>query len=472
MTVVPSAFHRGGSEEGAIAVIIVLCLTALLGMVVLVVDVGGLLTMRRKMITTADSAALAAAQSCAKNDAGSASAQADALANANVSSATRQSYAYGPQGCGTSPSGTVTVEYSALQKLFFAPILGSDDTLNVPAEATALWGPSAGGSAPPLVVSSDSTGAFPCAATVPQNCNFWFDNTGAGTSNSSWGFLSLDTSNGNWPANLAGNSPTRSCSTSGSSSIISWISSGGVEVSLVADPNVTPTYVCADSGTRGGGQVNNSQMGQVINSLVGETWLFPVNQPPQPDTTPGREKYAIMGFIPLTVSEVIPGNDPRAYGSPAQSGTCDTTPPLPLTPQNPTYVVTGDRMACELEHQSPDTVTVTPLVYDGNRQAVLGTDYEYNATTDTIRWIKFGNPGGGGGGGGGGGNPGGGNNNSVTPEIRFTWTSPATPGLCGAQTSDPNAWCLVTSFAGPIVGGFDACLTCPDFGVRSIRLSG
>ena len=52
-------------ERGATAVIVTLSLIALLGLIVLTVDVGQLLFKRRTMVNASDAAALAAAQSCA-----------------------------------------------------------------------------------------------------------------------------------------------------------------------------------------------------------------------------------------------------------------------------------------------------------------------------------------------------------------------------------------------------------------------
>src|SRR3989337_1904714 len=66
-------------ERGATIALVAICMMAFMGMVVLVVDVGGLLTLRRRMVTAADSAALAAAQSCAKMNAAEAPGQADEL---------------------------------------------------------------------------------------------------------------------------------------------------------------------------------------------------------------------------------------------------------------------------------------------------------------------------------------------------------------------------------------------------------
>ena len=59
------ARQRSGEESGAVVVIVVLSLIAIFAMLVLTVDVGGLLLARRAMVNASDSAALAAAQSCA-----------------------------------------------------------------------------------------------------------------------------------------------------------------------------------------------------------------------------------------------------------------------------------------------------------------------------------------------------------------------------------------------------------------------
>ena len=57
-------FRLHQDQEGVTAVIVALCLIALFGMLVLIVDVGGLLWKRREMVSGADAAALAAAKTC------------------------------------------------------------------------------------------------------------------------------------------------------------------------------------------------------------------------------------------------------------------------------------------------------------------------------------------------------------------------------------------------------------------------
>ena len=73
-------------DRGVSAVIVAVALVAIFAMVVLVVDAGALLVKRRAMVRAADAAALAAAQTCLRDD-GSAEAEADTFAALNVSSA-------------------------------------------------------------------------------------------------------------------------------------------------------------------------------------------------------------------------------------------------------------------------------------------------------------------------------------------------------------------------------------------------
>ena len=70
--------HR--DESGVTLVIVALCLIALFGMLVLVVDVGGLLLNRREMVNASDAAALAAAKSVMNNSSGTAVADAQTYA--------------------------------------------------------------------------------------------------------------------------------------------------------------------------------------------------------------------------------------------------------------------------------------------------------------------------------------------------------------------------------------------------------
>ena len=79
-----------GDESGVTMIIVALCMVALIGMIVLVVDVGGLLWNRRAMVNASDAAALSAAKSCvlpASMDPQTAEQAADALAAQNSTGA-------------------------------------------------------------------------------------------------------------------------------------------------------------------------------------------------------------------------------------------------------------------------------------------------------------------------------------------------------------------------------------------------
>jgi len=155
MRVTERLSRRNGSDErGATAVIVALSLIAILGMVVLTVDVGQLLFKRRAMVNASDAAALAAAQSCAGlTDSDSPESMADVFAIDNVSTANSGvANIIDIAGCDGPPFGHVTVEYEMQQELFFAGVLGFDGPAAVKTKATAGWGPAGGATPVPIVV--------------------------------------------------------------------------------------------------------------------------------------------------------------------------------------------------------------------------------------------------------------------------------------------------------------------------------
>src|SRR2546427_2817700 len=171
--------HR--EEEGVTLVIVALSLIAIFGMIVLVIDVGGLLWKRRELVNGSDAAALSAAQTCSvKTSTDDPEAMADAAAMANVDGLQPTGVTNiiaGSSTCRTA-RGYVTVQYQQQQKLFFAPVLGAGSTNGVTTQATAAWGPLAGGKAVPLVLES-SQFQGPCDIpdiTPPAACNFWDNN--------------------------------------------------------------------------------------------------------------------------------------------------------------------------------------------------------------------------------------------------------------------------------------------------------
>ena len=413
-------------ESGVTIVIVALALLALCGMLVLVIDVGGLLTLRRQMVTAADSAALAAAQSCAEDQPAEASDQADLLATQNQPEATQQDFS--TTNCGTASEGSASVSYVAPKTLAFAPILGYEDEADVDAEATAIWGPTGGETPMPIEFSIDAAGLIPCVyQEIGTECNYWWDNSNDHdlNSSSSWGFMNLST---------AGIAPEESCPSSGASDRADWIN--GTDKAPLSVQG-THTYVCVDSG-----HSSSSWMG-ALQAQVGKIKRFPVNDPEAMVRIPGKEKYAIIGFVALRVDAVLKGNDPAAVGTAGASGRCSGSNSFAL---NSTFDV--DNLAC-----GTDTATISNLTLEsgnGSRKVthIEGTDYTFDPNSHVITWFSA---------------------PRQNVSISFSWAQAGSAGKCGSRAPDPNAICLSASWQGVQVGG-----SLPgngaDFGMRAVRL--
>ena len=413
-------------ESGVTIVIVTMALLAICGMLILVVDIGGVLTLRRRMVTAADSAALAAAQSCAEEQPSEASDQATLLATSNEPGATQQSFS--ATSCGTSASGSASVAYASPQSLAFAPMLGYPENVSVDAEATAIWGPTGGDTPMPIEFSIDPNGLIPCVyQEVGTECNYWWDNSNDHdlTSSSSWGFMNLAT---------AGIAPDASCPNSGTDDRREWIY-GNQDAPL--DVTGTHTYVCVDTGH------SNSSWMEALDAQVGQIKHFPVNDPDAMIRTEGREKYAIIGFVALQVDGVYKGNDPAAVGTQGASGSCRGDNSF-----GPSSSFDLDSLGC---YGSADTIS--NLVLEGgqgrNRTTyVEGTHFTFDPTSHVITWFTA---------------------PQQDVSISFDWAQAGSAGKCGSRPPDPNAICLSASWQGVQVGG-----SLPgngaDFGLRAVRL--
>jgi hypothetical protein len=418
---------------------VAISLIALMGMVVLVVDVGGLVTRRRELVNANDAAALAAAQSFAVNEAvcgvseGPAQDAADDLAAQNVDSP--GPFTLFDADC---VAQTVTVEYDRQQDLFFAPVLGFGDETNVTATATAIWGQAGEGNPVPIeldplltadcVFEDEANGIFKPPGPCPTG--YWFNNQDL--TNSSWGLMNLET----WSA-----TPNGSCPAGGASLLADWISQNPDEL-LTLEFTSRPMYVCTDGGSQTPTWFN------ALEAQEGNVLLFPINDPEQmifgPPTS--QEQYAIMAFAPMKVENVLHGNDEEAIGTPgtpAQSGDCGNGVPIGLSVAG--TVNLGVR--ADADCGAPSSVDAIPFSsvqvwsgsganrvnYDKCSVASSNCDYLYNETTFELTWVN-------------------GATRAINKSVNFTWTVNATagtPGACGIQASDPNAKCLVLSWAGP-----------------------
>jgi hypothetical protein len=438
-------------EGGAVLAIVALSMIALLGMAVLVVDVGGLLLAKRKMVTAADSAALAAAQECASDrlthDFNSAKNEAFAVAKANGAIAGKIALISG--SC-PGNGGRVSARYRFREDLSFAPILGLGENLTVSSSAEAIWGAAGSATAtPPMNLYADPGGqTFPCAFEAHHPCNFWLDNSSPfAESSSNWSFLALEAPG--WPADQAGNSATRTCNNSGSAADLPrW--TAGLETRLVGNP----TYVCAIKGSFGGSggtPAQGSAIHQALLAMKGKIFHFPVTDPSlEPDNTthPGNEKFAVVGFTVLRITEVFTG--PENSGS---TGNCPTPgAPFVFTEAPPVKTFNASLLSATCLATLPaGSVLDDPVIRDrssGNK--IPASSYVWNSATKTITITNF-------------------PNNGVRDVlISFPWGA---PGPCGFH-SDPNGFCVVTQWVGNRLGGGlpNPDPNAPNFGLGAIRL--
>jgi hypothetical protein len=465
-----------GDERGATLVVVALSLVAILGMVVLSVDLGGLLVKRRGMVNSADSAALAGAETFALNQAqvgvneAPAQARADALAQSNQSNSVRDSWQVTAglprSSCDPNTCGSVAVGYHGQQPLFFAPALGFGQSANVNARATAIWGPAGAAHPAPIMIRYDWM-TNECAAPVPNpnpptECDFWL-NDHDDNGNPLWAWINLNL----YPGSSAGwNVPqTYNCPNVGSSDRSNWIH--GVDVpTLPVNPIPSPTFVCTVSGHAA---ANFSDM----QDIVGQYRVFPVNDasgvfaPPgqvdnggaycAPNTSCTPDKYDIVGFNILRVDQVLHGNDAAAIGTQPDSGTCSPNHNFSQNPPNDTWDLDAQSCTITSLRYKGDPSKLYPKLskgsttYLGGVTGACGVDYCYDTVTHVITWTQ------------------GSNQNNV--KVEWDWSTPGTPGKCGIRDSDPNAICLVVSWQGFRTGGINPGGG-EDFGLRAIRLSG
>ena len=429
-----SARTRANEESGAVVVITVLALIAIMGMLVLTIDVGGLLLKRRAMVNASDAAALAAAQSCADTgDSFAPEGRADIYASANVDGLLAENGGITEVvGCDTG-RGHVTVEYSHPQSLFFAGIFGFGDHGSVTTAATAAWGPAAGGYAVPIVLDSgylQGVCKVPDGIEIGDTCAFWYNNGDSSLGAANWGFMNLS----QWDVDAGTN-----CHNAGSSDRRDWIVNGYPDIRTLNGnpPGSEPTYVCNDTG-------HSTSNWSTLHDEIGKTKLFPVNDcdgqldksgnvSPCPSTP---DKYDIIGFTKLLVSQVYKGNDPAAIGSAGASGTCTPTISSFTTGQtwnlSSSYGTGGGCPTGAPDSVAAGTVEITPKKGAEYTQCLpgdlsAGCAYWYDATARTITWRTAA---------------------ATNLKITYGWSMNGTAGACGIHPSDPNAICLVTEWRG------------------------
>src|SRR6476660_4787028 len=318
-------------ERGATVVIVALVLIAMFGMMVLVVDVGGLLWKRRELVNGSDAAALSAASTCAlptSVDPKTAEQAADPLAAENVTGldpTTSTNATVLPSTCHTTKSGGVKVQYSQQQHLFFAPVLGFSNQNGVTTKAYAIWGPAGAANPVPIVIYTTTfQGQCDVSADLPPGtpCYMWFDNDRF--SNSAFGFLNLNTTDPQKGWDVLADDQ---CPNVGSSTRQGWIDQTGSVPNLpvhYTTTNPLPTYVCRVSGL-------SSSDWSALRNRVGDLITLPMDDCTQNVDKDGNpvgcfgsaDKYDIIGFIDFTLEAVLDSaNGVNGWGGTSQT-TCN-----------------------------------------------------------------------------------------------------------------------------------------------------
>lgn len=460
-------------ESGAVLIIVALTLIALMGMIVIVVDVGGLLVARRNIVRAADAAALAAAQSCGRELPAEAPGKADEYAFANEGDA--RNTVYTAPNCGGNSNGSVHVEYEVEEDLFFAPVLGLGEDLDIPGKATAIWGPPGSGSLTPLMISSfQFTGDCAIPTSPPgTECSFWFSFSDLGTSTIGWLNMNGPDAGSKWGWDV----PASHHCTSGGNDQQDWLKD---EVDAADSLNwPSPTYVCADTGF-----VDNDweTLRDLINNAKASGTplirLFPVNDPDgvwseanggegahgqvdkngnQVDPPIAPDKYDIVGFIALELVDLYDGDHEDLDSTEAtdpEEVECSNSPLLNIA-FSPAPGNTFDLSPAIADCEASSGESIASTIDIQGKQ--LDRDYTYDPATHVITWIRF---------------PGG---NDQEVDIEISYIEPGeegTDGKCGyhpPQDEKKQSKCLIARWSAFVIDGSNPG-NGADLGVRAVRL--
>ena len=425
------SFRGTDEESGATAVIVALSLIALIGMIVLVVDVGGLLYRRRQMVSASDAAALAAARSCVLGaiDAGAPEAKADEFAGLNVDGIplTGGIVLGETVGCETGLEGHVTVQYSSDMALWFAGIFGSTSK-PVVTKATAEWAGASTGLPVPFIVGIDqgNMGNVFCKDAdgnlmdIPPEdgskptCAIWFDNGSddgyfGGFQESVFGSLNLN----KW------NVPNPESDCLGSKELpanIEYAENGGYNGSDALDPiDEDGVWVCTGDG-------GNTSLYDSFTITKAKTMVFPATDGQVVERNGKIVAYNIVGLTALKLIEVYKINE-----LPPTSGSCDA-----VRPMNAGSAFNLDVLA---ENEGcftgvADVITNVKVEKERNNQPgpnpVQGQDWTFDSATHWLAW-----------------DAGGSAQEGQSYKISFDWQQ---DGPCGPQPSNASGFCMIVQW--------------------------
>jgi Flp pilus assembly protein TadG len=343
---------RVNDERGATAVLLTIMLVVLIAILALALDGGLLLAKYREVRRASDAAALAAAISCAKQEAnpdatGAATASAAQYADANVVDPQEAAAAApivtfkdingnptSPNSCNGLAAGQVTVQYTVKQSLVFGPAVGVSSPKDVSATATATWGTAAslqnlipltlaeGSELSKCTVAPDGT-----QPAIGATCKLYWD--GNDSANGKWGIIDMRQQYWNTDPSLTG------CNSNGSAALVNgqpndptsgWMASvsGSWFTSTPTSPNAY-VYVCSADGGQGNDLTNavNTKVAFPHQDIV----YMPVFRPSANIVANGGDvyKYAVVGFAALRVRHAYQGLGPDQFDGQNALGACGIT---------------------------------------------------------------------------------------------------------------------------------------------------
>jgi Flp pilus assembly protein TadG len=455
-------------EHGATVVIVALVLVAMFGMIVLVVDVGGLLWKRRELVNASDAAALSAAHTCALKssiDPKNAQQAADALALQNVSGSGLTGVVQDSGTCHTGSVGWVKVQYSQQQHLFFAPVLGFSNQNGVTTKATAIWGPAGAANPVPIVVYANSFNncKLDTDPTPGPTCFIWEDNNNTSGSQSAFGLLDLRTDD---PSRYGWDSVAGAQCPNPGSDVKTWIDTyPNPNVGDLASNYPAATYVCRVNGMQ-------QTAWDSLANLKGNVLYFPINRcdlvlPGNPygqidssanevacGNTPNQ--YDIIGFVALRLIEVYRPNDPAVQGS---SGTCSKPLSIPQIPPGtpPSFNLSTFGSANGCFTGAPDSfsnITLTKVKkQDPGPDPTVNQDYTINSSdpkNPILTWLT-----------------GGPANENQTYTLSFDWDK---GGACGISPGNNSGHCLIVEVVDVQIGGTHPGGGDPNSNLRAVKL--
>jgi Flp pilus assembly protein TadG len=472
-------------ERGATVVIVALALIAMFGMLVLVVDVGGLLWKRRELVNGSDAAALSAAITCAKSsdpttgDPRGAEEVADELAAENVTGlnptgVTNATVAGNGTACHSGASGWVKVLYSQQQHLFFAPVLGFSNQNGVTTKATAIWGPTGSANPVPIVVYANSFNNCELQdpdLNLPATCSIWEDNSNTSGAQSGFGFLDLRQDPDppgqreyGWDSDAGATCPNAG------SDVKAWIEN---YPDSAVDPVETnypdPTYVCIITGERSKAWGNDAQKTGPMYDLrddddsidqndAEDILFFPLNRcedvaPGGPFTeiggqllsnstseaactqTPGQ--YDIVGFVAMKIIEIYTPNEAEGTTTPCGDITMD----FPASPPTTTIDLDLQSGLCGAYQD------LTNVKVKKGTCCTAGVEYTYNQSTHELTW-----------------------QDGAKTGVNITWDA-VTGRPCGTPPSGNNSGhCMVVEIVDVQVGGGGPGSGDPNSNLRAVKL--